>query len=109
VAGFSTSRALVQEFVQRGVECAHLFSRPDFGEYHIRSFDPANYAVDLGYAGDAPAAIEALRAIGIDRVIPGAESCVILTDQIRSRSRRAGPAAPATDLGTSSDRKMSQR
>jgi biotin carboxylase len=124
VDGFSTSRVLVQELAQRGVECVHLFSRPDFGKYHIRSFDPSNYAVDLGYAGDAPAAIEALRAIGIDRVIPGAESGVILTDQIadalgllgndvaRSHARRdkaamakvihdAGLAAPSGKLVSS--------
>jgi biotin carboxylase len=111
----------VQELAQRGAECVHVCTRPDFGEFHLRSFDPSVYAADLGYAGDARAAADALRAIGVDAVIPGAESGVLLADQIvdalglpgnditRSRARRdkaamakvihdAGLAAPSGQL-----------
>ncbi|MBA8827776.1 biotin carboxylase [Saccharopolyspora lacisalsi] len=82
VDGFSMSPVLVQELAQRGAECVHVCTRPNFSEFHTRSFDPTVYAADLGYAGDAPAAAEAVRALGVDAVIPGAESGVILADKI---------------------------
>ncbi|MFS8103305.1 hypothetical protein LFM09_39880 [Lentzea alba] len=82
VDGFSMSRVLVQELAQRGAECVHVCTRPDFGEFHTRLFDASVYAADLGYAADARAAAEALRPLGVDAVIPGAESGVILADQI---------------------------
>jgi biotin carboxylase len=80
VDGFSTSRFLVEELAQGGVECVHLRSQPEFRQAYTRGFDPAAYVVDLGHVEEERKAAAVLRELEVDQVVAGTESGVVLAD-----------------------------
>ncbi|WP_030241393.1 ATP-grasp domain-containing protein [Streptomyces sp. NRRL S-350] len=125
VDGFSTSRILVRQLAEHAVECVHLRTQPAFRDSYTRGFDPGAYAVDLGHLPEDDA-VAALRRLGVDQVIAGGESGVVLADTLGHRLglpgndvrtaparrdkarmaallRAAGLAAPSGTLASSAD------
>jgi biotin carboxylase len=90
VDGYSAGRHLVQRLVQRGVRLVHVRSRPRLAEYYERTFEPANYELDLGYQPDLAALAGRLRELGVVRVVAGTESGVILADALAHETGTPG-------------------
>ncbi len=81
VDGYSTGRELVRELLARGTECLHLRS-----EAHIpaaaHGFDPTPYDAELGHVGDFGAALEALKVLRPDAIVPGSEWGVSFAERL---------------------------
>jgi biotin carboxylase len=82
VDGHSTGRALVAALRSRGVSCVHVHSSSDMPAYFLRGFDPDDYEADLGTADDPNRLAAQLAEWGVDRVVAGTESGVLLSDQL---------------------------
>lgn len=80
IDGYSTSRFLVKELRQRGVECIHVRSQQIPPAAYLRSFDASDYTRDLGWSADLEETVTALKGLGVERVIAGTESGVRLAD-----------------------------
>jgi hypothetical protein len=82
VDGYSTGRDLVRELVDRNVECLHLRSTEQLPAAVANSFNPAPYDADLGYVGEAGAAIDMLTPLAPNAVVAGSEWGVTFAEQI---------------------------
>jgi biotin carboxylase len=82
VDGYSTGRLLVQILHAQGARCIHVRSLADMPAYFTNGFRAADYEVDLGYVPDRAQLVSELRALGIQRVVAGTESGVILADTL---------------------------
>jgi biotin carboxylase len=82
VDGFSTGRFLVQELLDRGVECVHVRSKPRLNSYYESTFQPGDYVLDLGFNADVPALARLLAELDVERIVPGTESGVELADRL---------------------------
>lgn len=92
VDGYSTGRYLVQELTERGASCVHVASRPDMPPLFTRHFDSSVYETDLGYVGEVRELAHRLRALGLDGVVAGTESGVLLSDELNHLLRLPGHA-----------------
>jgi biotin carboxylase len=82
VDGYSTGRELVRELLDRNVECLHLQSTEQLPAPVVKSFDRSPYDGDLGYVGDAAAAVDVLSTLKPHAVVAGSEWGVTLAEQI---------------------------
>ncbi|KXK62358.1 hypothetical protein AWW66_08910 [Micromonospora rosaria] len=82
VDGYSTGSALSRALAGRGVTCVHVRSAQTVGEYFRATFRPGDYEVDLGFVADWRALVDRLRTLGVDQVVAGTESGVILADTL---------------------------
>lgn len=82
VDGYSTGRHLVEKLLERGVECVHLRSQELPPAKLAPSFVPDHYSADLGHIPDLGDAVSALKGLGVDRVVAGAECGVVLADTL---------------------------
>lgn len=86
VDGFSTSVLLVRELKRQGVRCAHIRSQAEAApESFERSFDPTPYDLLLTYVGDEEELAKNLVRWGVDRVVTGTESGVLLANALNHR------------------------
>ncbi|MYZ08498.1 hypothetical protein GT028_14130 [Streptomyces sp. SID2999] len=82
VDGHSTGRALVSALRERGAACVHVQSSPEMSAYFTRGFRAEDYET-LFDGTAAPDVLAArLTALGVDRVVAGTESGVILADTL---------------------------
>jgi len=82
VDGYSTGRALVGALRNRGSSCVHVQSSPQTSEYFTRGFHADDYETVLS-GGSEPAEVAAeLARLGVQRVVAGTESGVILADTL---------------------------
>lgn len=82
VDGYSSGRFLVEELLARGTECVHVASDPEPNSYYRRSFQPADYHLDLGYHAEPAKVARRLAELGVAYVVAGTESGVALTDTL---------------------------
>lgn len=82
VDGYSTARFLVAELTRRGADCLHLRSQEHPPAVYARAFDAAAYRQDLGWFPRPADAAAALAQAGVDRVVAGTESGVLLADEL---------------------------
>ncbi|GAB7183888.1 hypothetical protein ATKI12_3719 [Kitasatospora sp. Ki12] len=82
IDGYSTGRLLVSALRDRGARCVHVRSSPDMPEYFTRAFDASDYTELLDGGGDPAELARILAASGVDRVVAGTESGVILADTL---------------------------
>jgi biotin carboxylase len=82
VDGYSTGRVLASTLRARGASCVHVQSSREVPPYFSGGFNPADYEVDLGYCGSLEGLLHDLRALGVDRIVAGTESGVILADTL---------------------------
>lgn len=92
VDGFSSGRHVVRELRKLGAECAHVRSSPRLSDYYEATFQPQDYAYDLGYDPDPAAAAGRLRSLGAEYVVPGTESGVELADVLAGLTGLPGNA-----------------
>ncbi len=85
VDGYSTARDLLPELLERDVECIHLQSTARIPAPAAGSFTATFYDGNLGYVGDADAAIAVLGELRPDAVIAGSEWGVTFAEQIAHR------------------------
>lgn len=84
VDAHSTGRLLVEWLRRKGVRCVHVRSVPDLPEFFVRGFRPDAYAADLTYDGDVGALAARLKDLGVEEVLAGVESGVVLADQLNN-------------------------
>ncbi|CAB3753524.1 ATP-grasp domain-containing protein [Paraburkholderia solisilvae] len=82
VDGYSTGRELVRELNRRGTICIHLRSTPEIPTLAAASFDPAPYAVDLGYLGTVQEARGRIPSVRLDAVVAGSEWGVTFAESL---------------------------
>ncbi|MFF7383281.1 hypothetical protein [Streptomyces griseoluteus] len=82
VDGHSTGRALVSALRERGAVCVHVQSSPDMSDYFTRGFRAEDYETLLDGTAAPEALAARLAALGVDRVVAGTESGVILADTL---------------------------
>ncbi|MFJ9379297.1 ATP-grasp domain-containing protein [Streptomyces sp. NPDC101455] len=82
VDGYSTGSALALRLHDQDVKVIHLRSQSANNPYLERSFTPHAYAHDLGYTPDMAEAADQLAALGVERVVAGAESGVMLAESL---------------------------
>jgi biotin carboxylase len=82
VDGHSTGRALVAALRNRGISCVHVQSSRDMAEYFLRGFNPNDYEATLDAPHDPARLAARLAGLGVDRVVAGTESGVLLADRI---------------------------
>lgn len=82
VDGYSTARFLVGELTGRGADCLHLRSQEHPPAVYARAFDATTYREDFGWFARASHAAAALAEAGVDRVVAGTESGVLLADEL---------------------------
>ncbi|MFE6052606.1 hypothetical protein ACFQ6N_17770 [Kitasatospora sp. NPDC056446] len=82
IDGYSTGRLLVAALRERGSRCVHVQSSPQMPEYFTRAFDTADYTELLDGGGDPAELARRLAGSGVDRVVAGTESGVILADTL---------------------------
>jgi biotin carboxylase len=90
VDGFSVSNTLVTALRDGGAHCIHILSSPDIPPFFTRSFRPENFERDLGYVADLDVLVDELAQWGVDRVVPGSESGVLLADLLGARLKTPG-------------------
>ena len=100
VDGYSTSRHLVRELREHGVECVHVRSQETPPSVYSRSFDSSLYLADLGWTMDDAVAARRIRHFGVDQIVPGTESGVALADALNARL-----GLPGNRIGLSSARR----
>jgi hypothetical protein len=93
VDGYSTGGELLHELLERNVECLHLRSESHPRPAIAMGFDPGPYDGDLGYVGDIGAAVQLLRELAPDAVVPGSECGVGFAEAVA-----AGLGAPTNAL-----------
>ncbi|MFI7099207.1 ATP-grasp domain-containing protein [Streptomyces sp. NPDC050161] len=81
VDGYSTGRTLVSALRNRGSACIHVQSSPDMSDYFTRGFHADDYEAVLG-AGEPTELAAELSRLGVQRVVAGTESGVILADTL---------------------------
>jgi hypothetical protein len=84
VDGYSTGGELLRELLELNVECLHLRSESYPPTGIATGFDPGPYDGDLGYVGDIGEAIQLLRELAPDAVIPGSDRGVAFADAVAS-------------------------
>ncbi|MET9449805.1 hypothetical protein [Streptomyces cinerochromogenes] len=82
VDGFSTGRALVSALRDRGTALVHVQSSPTLPAYYTRSFRTEDFETLLDGTAEPARLAEQLAALGVDRVVAGTESGVILADTL---------------------------
>lgn len=90
VDGHSTGRALVTALRNRGVSCVHVHSSAVMPGYFLRGFDPGAYEADISAARDPARLADDLARLGVDRVVAGTESGVLLADRLSDLMRLPG-------------------
>ena len=76
VDGYSGGRYLGERLSARGADCVHVHSSPEVSPVLSRSFRPQGFTRDLGYVTDLGTVARALAELGVQHVVPGAESGV---------------------------------
>lgn len=89
VDGYSTGNFLVRELRDRGASCFHVSSQKHMPSLFTRSFDSALYEADLGHVRSDVLLVK-LRQLGIETVIAGTESGVLLTDELNHSLKLPG-------------------
>lgn len=84
VDGHSTGRLLVERLRKEGRRCVHIRSVPDLPEFFVHGFRPDDYDADLTHGGDIGELAARLKDLGVEQVIAGMESGVVLTDHLNS-------------------------
>lgn len=82
VDGYSTGGALVAALRERGATCIHVRSTREVSEFFLRSFHADHYEALLDGSGDTAALAAVLSSHGVERVVAGTESGVILADTL---------------------------
>ncbi|MET8691593.1 hypothetical protein ABZV65_03470 [Streptomyces bauhiniae] len=82
VDGHSTGRALVSALRERGAACVHVQSSPEMSAYFTRGFRAEDYETLLDGTAAPDVLAARLTALGVDRVVAGTESGVILADTL---------------------------
>ncbi|MFD7883264.1 hypothetical protein ACFV3N_12610 [Streptomyces bauhiniae] len=82
VDGHSTGRALVSALRERGAACVHVQSSPEMSAYFTRGFRDEDYEMLLDGTAAPDVLAARLTALGVDRVVAGTESGVILADTL---------------------------
>lgn len=82
VDGYSTGRALVSALRNRGITCIHVQSSPDMPDYFTQAFQAADYESLLSGSTHPAKLADALSRLGVQRVVAGTESGVILADTL---------------------------
>jgi len=82
VDGYSTGGTLGRMLAERGVTCVHVRSSAVVGEYFRTSFRAGDFVADLGFRPDPAELCGLLREYGVDQVVAGTESGVILADTL---------------------------
>ncbi|MGY3676392.1 hypothetical protein [Streptomyces sp. TE33382] len=90
IDGHSTGRALVSALRARGSVCVHVQSSPQIGEYFMRGFRAEDYQVLLDGSGDLVPLARQLAGLGVDRIVAGTESGVIVADTLSHLMGLAG-------------------
>ncbi|MEI5101189.1 ATP-grasp domain-containing protein [Streptomyces sp. PmtG] len=84
VDGYMSGRHLTRELHDRGAECFHIRSRPRLPRTVTASFAPRLYEKDFGYIDDFARLVATLRALRVRRVVAGAETGVLLAENLAS-------------------------
>lgn len=92
VDGYSTGAVLPRRLHDHGVEALHIRSSATTPAYLLRSFQPADYAHDLGHIPDSDLLIRSLEQARVNRVIAGTESGVTLAETLSLRLGQIGRA-----------------
>lgn len=100
VDGYSTGGTLGRMLAERGVTCVHVRSSAIVGEYFQKSFRVGDFVADLGFRADPAELSWQLRAYGVDKVVAGTESGVILADTLNHLL-----GTPGNDIATLSARR----
>lgn len=82
VDGYSTSRDLVPELLDRDAECLHLRSTKQLPAPVATCFNAECYDADLGYVGEAADAALLLSSLAPDAVIAGSEWGVTFAETV---------------------------
>ncbi|MFJ4326687.1 hypothetical protein ACIP3A_26660 [Streptomyces tricolor] len=82
VDGYSTGRALVSALRDRGTALVHVQSLTTPPGYYTRGFRAEDFEALLDGTGEPARLAERLTALGVDRVVAGTESGVILADTL---------------------------
>lgn len=82
VDGHSTGRALVSALRARGSVCVHVQSSPQMAEFFTRGFRAEDFEVLLDGSGDLAPLARQLAGLGVDRVVAGTESGVMIADTL---------------------------
>jgi biotin carboxylase len=85
VDAFFVANYLATALRQGGASCIHVLSSPEIPPLFTRSFRAENFDRDLGYMSDIDKLVDELSRWGVDRVVPGTESGVILADELGAR------------------------
>ncbi len=84
VDAFSSGVHLARSLGRVGADVVHIRSAGRLDDYYEATFRPDLVSLDLGFAsGDRQ--LRALRALGVDRVLPGTESGVRLAEDLAAR------------------------
>jgi biotin carboxylase len=98
---FSIANTLAVRLREGGASLIHVLSAPDIPPFFTRSFRAENFDLDLGYIADTDLVADRLARWGVDRVIPGSESGVLLadllTDRLQTPGNRPGNSAARRD------------
>jgi biotin carboxylase len=87
---FSVANTLAVRLREGGASLIHVLSAPDIPPFFTRSFRADNFDRDLGYIADTDILVDELVRWGVDRVIPGSESGVLLADLLTERLKIPG-------------------
>lgn len=82
VDGFGSGRFLAHELADRGAECFHVRGKPTYNAYLEATFSSDDYALDLGYDEDQAAVAARLLELGVEHVVAGNESGVLIADAL---------------------------
>jgi biotin carboxylase len=85
VDAFFVANHLVTALREGGANCVHVLSGPEIPPLFTRSLRPENFDRDLGYVSDIDKLVDELSRWGVDRVVPGTESGVVLADELSAR------------------------
>lgn len=92
VDGYSTGAQLSKALADAGAVLFHVRSAPEMAPFFTGSFRPADYKADLGYVAGIGQLATLLGRHGVDRVVAGTESGVILADTLNARMGLPGNA-----------------
>ncbi|GGV12028.1 ATP-grasp domain-containing protein [Streptomyces spectabilis] len=84
VDGYSTGATLAKRLAQAGVACIHVRSQPDTSAFLLRSFNPDDYVLDLGFTSDFDDLTRELARLHVSRVLAGTETGVELAEMVAS-------------------------
>ncbi|NUS72975.1 MAG: ATP-grasp domain-containing protein [Corynebacteriales bacterium] len=97
IDGLSTGKYLARELLAKGAECYHVFSRNDFPEFALRTFESDNYMHEFGYVKDDERLSDLLRTSSVDRLVAGSEPGVELVDTLNTKLRLPGNEPDTAD------------